>query len=118
VRRVGVTNVASPVLMAGTNVLARRPDSKRVRLEGRVVANELHPIKTGIHQRLTIDNDNVVFFAEYEGPTPLASPVESRVARQVALGLPIVNQNQKFECARHGLFHLMVADFPARLVLP
>src|SRR5262245_27472231 len=66
--------------MAGTNVLSQRLDSKRIRLEGRVVANELRPGKSGVQQRLTINNNNVVFFAEFEGSSPLSVPVESRVA--------------------------------------
>jgi len=82
VRRLGATHLTPVEVIAATNVLSQRPDSKRVRLEGRVVANELNPGKSGIQQRLTInsDSDNAVFFAEFEGPSPLVSPVDSKVA--------------------------------------
>ncbi len=79
VRRVGTTNVLVPRTTAATNVLSLRPDSRRVGVEGRVVANELRSVKVGIQQRLTIDGDGVVFFAEFEGAEPLVSPVQSLV---------------------------------------
>jgi PAS domain S-box-containing protein len=82
VRRVGPTNLPPPQVTTGTNVLMKRIDSKRVRLEGRVVANEQSSTRSGIRQRLTINSeaDNSVFFAEFEGAAPLDAPVESRVA--------------------------------------
>src|SRR6266436_1084042 len=44
-------------------------------------------------------------------------PIKSGVASQIALGFAIMDQNEKFECARHGE-PLIVADFSPHLVLP
>lgn len=80
VRRTGTTNLMPPDVVTGTNVLTVRPDAKRIRLEGRVVASQVRSGPTGLQQRLTINSDNVVFFAEFEGTNALSSPVESQIA--------------------------------------
>ncbi len=82
VRRLGGTNLPPPEVTTVTQVLNKRIDSKRVQLQGRVVASEINPAANGVRQRLTInsDTDNAVFFAEHEGPQALECPVESVVS--------------------------------------
>lgn len=79
VRRVGSGPLAVPELAAATNVLHSLLDSVRIRLRGRVVANETRPGKAAIEQRLTVASDEVVFFAVTEGNEPLRVQPDSEV---------------------------------------
>jgi hypothetical protein len=79
VRKVGSTVLPQPHLVAATNVLTSILNSRRIRLDGHVLANEVRPSRTGVLQRLTLEDNSIIFFAEYEGEKPLNAPQNSQV---------------------------------------
>lgn len=79
VRKKDVGKMPEPMVLIATNVVKTARDSRRIRTQGRIVASEVHIVKTGVQQRLTLGEKNEVFFAEFEGSAPLDAPVDSLV---------------------------------------
>ena len=78
-RQVGNALLPPAQVVTGTNVLNLPLDSRRIRLKGRVLANEVHPLKAGLQQRLTVESESDVFVAEFEGTEAVPAPVASQV---------------------------------------
>jgi PAS domain S-box-containing protein len=79
VRRTGAGQLPAPTVLAVTNTLQGHLDARRVQLQGRLIASDTRPIRNGIEQRLTLEEDGSAFLTEYEGSEPLRFRPESRL---------------------------------------